>query len=510
MALARVHSRAQTGMQATAVLVEVDLSNGLPCFSIVGLPEAAVRESKERVRAAIKNSQFQFPSRRITVNLAPAELPKEGGRFDLPIALGILLASEQIQCKHLDRYEFIAELGLGGELRHTRGVLPSALACSKDNRSLITASENRHELELLTGQETFCADDLIQICSHLVQHDCLSPVIAKGIQANTEHSHSLAAIRGQEQAKRALTLAAAGEHHLLMVGSPGSGKTLLASHVPALLPPMTTEQAIEVLSIYSIANPLAMTPAELMQRPFRSPHHSVSANGLAGGGSQPRPGEISLAHHGVLFLDELTEFDRSCLEIMREPLESGRITISRAAAQLEFPARFQLIAAMNPCPNGCDINRYGQCECSPQQIQRYQRKLSAPLLDRIDLLVSVPKITLSKCAASSELDDGNERYQKICHARERQLQRQGESNARISGTEIEALCQMDSASKRLAEEINEQYRLSGRGFHRLLRVARTIADMADEKTVSEQQLLEAASYRQIFNRHNGARSDAQE
>ena len=288
-------------MQATAVLVEVDLSNGLPCFSIVGLPEAAVRESKERVRAAIKNSQFQFPARRITVNLAPAELPKEGGHFDLPIALGILLASEQIQGKHLDDYEFIAELGLGGELRHTRGVLPSALACSKDNRSLITASENKYELELLSGQE---------------------------------------------HAKRALTLAAAGEHHLLMVGSPGSGKTLLANHVPALLQPMTSEQAIELLSIYSIANPCNATPTELMQRPFRSPHHSVSANGLAGGGSQPRPGEISLAHHGVLFLDELTEFDSSCLEIMREPLESGRITISRAAAQLEFPARFKLILSL--------------------------------------------------------------------------------------------------------------------------------------------------------------------
>ena len=446
MTLARVHSRAQTGMQATAVLVEVDLSNGLPCFSIVGLPEAAVRESKERVRAAIKNSQFQFPARRITVNLAPAELPKEGGRFDLPIALGILLASEQIQCKHLDDYEFIAELGLGGELRHTRGVLPSALACSKDNRSLITASENKYELELLSGQETFCADDLLQICNHLLQHQCLLPVVTKDRKANARCSHSLAAIRGQEQAKRALTLAAAGEHH------------------------------------------------------------SVSANGLAGGGSQPRPGEISLAHHGVLFLDELTEFDRSCLEIMREPLESGRITISRAAAQLEFPARFQLIAAMNPCPNGCDINRYGQCECSPQQIQRYQRKLSAPLLDWIDLLISVPKIALSQCAVSSEADDGNEHYQRICYAREQQLQRQGESNARVDGAELETLCQMDAACKRLAEEINQQYQLSGRGFHRLLRVARTIADIADEKTVSEQALLEAASYRQIFNRHNGARA----
>ena len=506
MTLARVHSRAQTGMQATAVLVEVDLSNGLPCFSIVGLPEAAVRESKERVRAAIKNSQFQFPARRITVNLAPAELPKEGGRFDLPIALGILLASEQIQGKHLDDYEFIAELGLDGELRHTRGVLPSALACSKDNRSLITASENKYELELLSGQETFCADDLLQICNHLLQHQCLLPVVTKDRKANAQRSHSLTAIRGQEQAKRALTLAAAGEHHLLMVGSPGSGKTLLANHVPALLPPMTSEQAIELLSIYSIANPCNATPTELMQRPFRSPHHSVSANGLAGGGSQPRPGEISLAHHGVLFLDELTEFDRSCLEIMREPLESGRITISRAAAQLEFPARFQLIAAMNSCPNGCDINRYGQCECSPQQIQRYQRKLSAPLLDRIDLLISVPKIALSQCAVSSEADDGNERYQRICYAWEQQLQRQGESNARVDGAELETLCQMDAACKCLAEEINQQYQLSGRGFHRLLRVARTIADMADEKTVSEQALLEAASYRQIFNRHNGARA----
>ena len=510
MALARVHSRAQTGMQATAVLVEVDLSNGLPCFSIVGLPEAAVRESKERVRAAIKNSQFQFPSRRITVNLAPAELPKEGGRFDLPIALGILLASEQIQCMHLDQYEFIAELGLGGELRQTRGVLPSAIACSKDNRKLMTASENKHELELLTGQETFCANDLIQICSHLIQQHCLSPVTTKGIRFKTEVSHSLSAIRGQAHAKRALTLAAAGEHHLLMVGSPGSGKTLLASHITALLPPMTTEQAVEVLSIYSVANSSAVAPAELAQRPFRSPHHSVSANGLAGGGSQPKPGEISLAHHGVLFLDELTEFDRSCLEIMREPLESGRITISRAAAQLEFPARFQLIAAMNPCPNGCDINRYGQCDCSLQQIQRYQRKLSAPLLDRIDLLVSVPKITLSKCAADNEPDDGKERYQRICHAREQQRLRQGESNARVVGSEIEALCQMNSKTRRLAEDINQQHRLSGRGFHRLLRVARTCADMAGEQTVSNQKLLEAASYRQIVNRDDGAQLGARE
>jgi|TARA_B110000977_G_scaffold72155_1_gene97742 magnesium chelatase family protein len=510
MALARIHSRAQTGMQATAVLVEVDLANGLPCFSIVGLPEAAVRESKERVRAAIKNSQFEFPNRRITVNLAPAELPKEGGRFDLPIALGILFASEQIHCAHIQQYEFIAELGLGGELRKTRGVLPSALACLKDKRTLITASDNRAELELLKGQETFCADHLIQICSHLIGQQLLSPVQAKVFHDDSKQSHSLAAVRGQEQAKRALTLAAAGEHHLLMIGSPGSGKTLLANHLPALLPAMTTEQAIEVLSIYSMAQSSTALPTELMKRPFRNPHHSVSANGLAGGGSQPKPGEISLAHHGVLFLDELTEFDRSCLEVMREPLESGRITISRAAAQLEFPARFQLIAAMNPCPNGCDINRYGQCQCSQQQIQRYQGKLSAPLLDRIDLVVSVPRVNLSKTPLSTTLDDGDARYQRICQARQRQLQRQGESNARVSGQVIEALCEMNTESAQCATDISELHRLSGRGFHRLLRVARTIADMADVKAVSAQHLLEASSYRQLFKRHNAVRADSRE
>lgn len=498
MSLATVYSRAQSGLHAPLVSVEVHLANGLPCFSIVGLPEAAVRESKDRVRAAIINSNFEFPARRITVNLAPADLPKDGGRFDLPIALGLLAASAQLPCSALHGYEFIGELSLSGAVRKTIGVLPAACACHHAGTTLITSIENVVELHPVQHAKIYCARHLLDVCAHLNELEILQQINYTENTNAPPNYPKLNEIIGQHHAKRALCVAAAGHHHMLMVGSPGSGKTMLASRLPGLLAPMEQTEMLETCSIYSIAN-VGNSQRHPYVRPFRCPHHTVSAVGLAGGGSNPKPGEISLAHNGVLFLDEFTEFDRRALEILREPLETGKITISRAAAQVDFPARFQLIAAMNPCPNGCDIDQFGQCECSSTQLRSYRNKISAPLLDRIDLQVNVPKLAcklLLNHGHNKENHWPNKRKQ-VLAAYNLQLRRQGIPNARLHGEQLQAICKLDKPVKKLAVEIFERLNISARAYHRILKVARTIADLESSPEIAQEHFTEAVSYRQF-------------
>jgi magnesium chelatase family protein len=485
-------------MDSPLVSVEVHLSNGLPCFSIVGLPETAVRESKDRVRAAIINSNFEFPARRITVNLAPAELPKLGGRFDLPIALGLLIASKQLNENVTQNYEFLGELSLSGELRKTIGILPAAHACQRIGNKLITSLENKEELIPINHNSYLCASHLLDVCAHLNNiKNLVTEPNTKPYNQNLSRS-SMYDVVGQQRAKRALCIAAAGQHHVLMIGSPGSGKSMLASRFPSLLSPLNESEMLETCSIYSIAN-VNGQQRHPQSRPFRSPHHTVSAVGLAGGGSKPKPGEISLAHNGVLFLDEFTEFDRRALEILREPIETGVITISRAAAQIEFPARFQLIAAMNPCPNGCDIDQYGQCKCSSEQLRRYRNKISAPLLDRIDLQVSVPKLPTHTLFDSAEASSENwqQIQANIDNARRLQINRQGKPNALLEGMQMQQVCKLPQEGKQKILEMLERLNISARAFHRILKTSRTIADLDQAKDIDQRHISEAMSYRQF-------------
>lgn len=498
MSLAISYSRAQTGLDAPLVSVEVHLANGLPKFSIVGLPEAAVRESKDRVRSAITNSKFQFPARRITVNLAPADLPKDGGRFDLAIALGLLAASSQLSAAVLDGYEFIGELSLDGSVRKSSGVLPAACACNRAGSTLITSIENENELFPITNAKIYSAHHLLDVCAHLNEVKKLKPIRPQANLNVSTNPNRLNEIYGQSRAKRALCIAAAGQHHMLLVGSPGSGKTMLATGFSSLLPPMNHEEMLETCSVYSIAN-VNDKQRHPNIRPFRSPHHTVSAIGLAGGGSNPKPGEISLAHNGVLFLDEFTEFNRRALEILREPLETGKITISRAAAQVDFPARFQLIAAMNPCPNGCDIDQYGHCACSESQLRKYRNKLSAPLLDRIDLQVNVPKLAhhllLEQNRSSQE--NWSLLHQQIIGARKVQADRQGKANAFLDGKQLQKFCCLNKSAKDIAKVAFERLNISARAYHRMLKVARTLADLEQSNHIQRSHMAEAVSYRML-------------
>lgn len=493
MALAVVHSRALAGMLAPEVTVEVHLANGLPSFTIVGLPDTEVKESRERVRAALLMAGFEFPSRRITVNLAPADLPKESGRFDLPIAVGILAASGQVRSTKLDEYEFAGELALTGELRPVRGVLAMAIHASRAGRAFILPVANAREAAWVEDACIYPAGNLAAVSAHLNGITELPREAYSDLDVELPNYPDLADVKGQATARRALEIAAAGGHHLLMVGPPGTGKSMLAARLPGILPAMSEEEALESAALQSLT--ARNGPANWRARPFRSPHHTASAVALVGGGSDPKPGEISLAHHGVLFLDELPEFERKVLEVLREPLENGVIHISRAARQASFPARFQLIAAMNPCPCGYLGHPSGRCRCSPEQVQRYRGRISGPLLDRIDLTIEVPSLPPNELHRTEAGESSALVKARVQQARARQLERQGKPNAALSGAELERVSQAAEDAVAVLAQASERLGLSVRAFHRIWRVARTVADLDGADGVARTHMLQAIQLR---------------
>jgi magnesium chelatase family protein len=493
MELSVIYSRALVGIEAPLVQVETHLSNGLPSFHIVGMPETAVRESKERVRSALLNSSFNWPDRRITVNLAPADLPKEGGRFDLPIALGILAASQQLDCKRLADYEFLGELALDGSLRSVPGTINAAQASTALGRRLVVPCDCAGLAAYVPHSKIIPAADILTLCAHLNGRAPISPKVAvEGLQ--DLNYPDLNEVVGQGAARRALEIAACGAHNLLFFGPPGTGKTLLASRLPGILPPMGIEEALIGLSLRSICD--SSDIGQHLRRPFRAPHHSASPAALVGGGGKPRPGEISLAHGGVLFLDELPEFSRHALEMLREPMESGQITLSRARHKTTYPARFQLVAAMNPCPCGFAGDPDQSCRCTPEQLHRYSQRVSGPLLDRMDLHIGVSRIPPGQLLSAIGRSEPSVAVRaRVQAARERQLARQGCANAHIPHRQIVDLCSLDKIQNGYIDKAISRMNLSARAVHRSLRVARTIADLNGEEKVSTDHFNEALAYR---------------
>ena len=492
MAIAVVTSRALAGIAAPEVVVEAHLANGLPAFTLVGLPETEVKEARDRVRAAIQNARFEFPARRITVNLAPADLPKESGRFDLPIALAILAASGQIPADKFKHAEFAGELALTGELRPVRGALAMALATRAAGRTLVLPTVSAQEAALAAGTEVAGAVSLLDVCAWLSGQGTLEAPTPDSTAAAPDYP-DFADVKGQVAAKRALEVAAAGGHSLLMAGPPGTGKSMLAARFPGILPAMDEAEALEAAAVASLNG--GFRPEHWGRRPFRAPHHTASAVALVGGGNTPRPGEISLAHHGVLFLDELPEFPRQVLEVLREPLESGRITISRAARQADFPARFQLVAAMNPCPCGYLGHPTQACRDTPDQIARYRGRISGPLLDRIDIQISVPALTEDELTRAGAGEPSAAIRKRVEAARARQMVRQGKPNAALGTQDIDAHCALDTAGEALLKQAIARLNLSARAYHRVLKLARSIADLASSDAITTAHLAEAIQYR---------------